>query len=67
VTVVLLAAVFLMAAVAPHPGATLPGGDGDIAYGVIDEIDSSEGISFEGQCFARPSRDDAGMRRFAAG
>src|SRR4051812_39019495 len=32
----------------PYAEATLPGRNGDIAYGIVDEIDSDEGIYFAG-------------------
>jgi Tol biopolymer transport system component len=46
--VLLLSGVATLAVLPPRAGATLPGRNGDIAYGVVDEIDSDQGIYFAG-------------------
>jgi len=48
VALAVVSGVVALAACAPLAGATLPGRNGEIAYGIVGEIDSSDGIYFAG-------------------
>jgi Tol biopolymer transport system component len=48
VALAVVSGVVALAACAPLADATLPGRNGEIAYGIVDEIDSSDGIYFAG-------------------
>jgi Tol biopolymer transport system component len=45
---IVLSVMAVLAAFAAPAGATLPGRSGEIAYGIVDEIDSDQGIYFAG-------------------
>ena len=48
IALLVLSGIAIPVAQPPYAEATLPGGNGDIAYGIVDEIDSDEGIYFAG-------------------
>lgn len=52
---------------APTAEATLPGRNGEIAYGIVDEIDSSEGVFYAGFYIGAVNPASTRQRRIGAG